>query len=294
MTRLILTRGIQASGKSTWARQWVRQAPDRRIRVNRDDLRRMMFATEGTLLPWKQEQLVTTMERAIAKAALDEGKDVVVDAMNLRAKWVRGWATLGYPIAFRDFPILLEDALLRNAARGWPVPDEAIRKAFRLTPGGNLPTPPDLTDATPRPYEPDWELPGAFIFDIDGTLAHMTGRSPYDFSRVHEDVADKDVAYLLGALSRAHRIVIISGREETCRDVTEAWLRAKGIPYDELYMLPEGDGRKDSIVKRELFDAHVRHRFNVHGVVDDRPSVCRMWRSLGLRVYQVGDPDKEF
>jgi predicted kinase len=287
MAKLILTRGIQASGKSTWAKRWVRDDPERRVRVNRDDLRAMLFAADGTLLSWRQEQQVTEVERAIAKTALDKGKDVVVDAMNLRAKWVKQWATLGYPIEFRDFPIQLEDALAMNADRDRPIPEEAIIKAFRHTPGGQIPPAPNLSENAPRPYMPDWQLPGAFLFDIDGTLAHMTGRSPYDYSRVSEDTVDTAVAYLLDVLSAEHHIVVMSGRDEACREVTEAWLNAHDIQFDHLFMRAAGDTRKDATVKRELFDAHVRNAFNVRGVIDDRNQVVAMWRDLGLKCYQA-------
>jgi predicted kinase len=39
MGKLILTRGVPASGKSTWAKAWVEEDPLNRVRVNRDNLR---------------------------------------------------------------------------------------------------------------------------------------------------------------------------------------------------------------------------------------------------------------
>jgi hypothetical protein len=89
-------------------------------------------------------------------------------------------------------------------------------------------------------------------------------------------------------LSEADSIVFMSGRDEVCRKETEDWLLEE-LPFEwaELWMRAEGDQRKDSIVKRELFDAHVRDRWQVLGVVDDRDSVVSMWRDLGLTVAQV-------
>ena len=46
MPTLHLTRGIPGSGKSTFAKQWVQEDPEGRVRINRDDLRGMMFATD--------------------------------------------------------------------------------------------------------------------------------------------------------------------------------------------------------------------------------------------------------
>lgn len=290
MSKLILTRGIPASGKSTWAKNWVQADPEHRVRVNRDDLRRMLYATTSTLLSWQQEQNVTQIERAIARTALEKGKDVVIDAMNLRAKWVRQWYTLGYEIEFRDFPVSLEDAIARNAGRENPLPEVVIFNTYeRLTDLGALPPPPPDDKPKTTRYAPDWNLPGAYLFDIDGTLAHIPqgGRSPYDYTRVHEDEVDESVAYLANALGNTYQVIVMSGRDEECRRETEAWLTANNIRYDELHMRPHGDKRQDATVKAELFDRHVRNRFNVHGVIDDRNQVVRMWRDLGLKCYQA-------
>lgn len=292
MPKLILTRGIPASGKSTWAKQWVQEDPQNRTRVNRDDLRHMLYATDSTLLAYEQEQHVSAVEKAIAKTALSKGKDVVVDAMNLRARWVRQWFTLGYDVEFKDFPTTLTDALARNATRDNPLPAEVIEKTFqRLTRAGELPKPDFHHGAVFRPYTPDESLPAAYIFDIDGTLAHMTGRSPYDYTRVGEDRADESVVHLLKSLAKDHRIVIMSGRDAECRGVTEAWLAAKGIGYTRLIMRSPGDKRQDATVKHELFNQYVADNYNVRGVIDDRNQVVAMWRDMGLKCFQAQEGD---
>ena len=56
-----------------------------------------------------------------------------------------------------------------------------------------------------------------------------------------------------------------------------------------LFMRASGDTRKDEIVKLELFDAHVRGKYDVRLVLDDRDRVVRMWRSIGLTCLQVAD-----
>ena len=89
MTRLIVLRGLPASGKTTEARAWV-TGGDGRARVNRDELRAMMFgATSG--LTHQQEKAITAAEEALAGHHLDAGRDVVVDDCNLRPKYVRAW-----------------------------------------------------------------------------------------------------------------------------------------------------------------------------------------------------------
>jgi hypothetical protein len=84
--------------------------------------------------------------------------------------------------------------------------------------------------------------------------------------------------------------VFCSGRSDDARPATEAWLKEHvGVPYEALFMRATGDQRRDSVVKAEIFDREIRSRYHVVGVFDDRAQVVRMWRALGLTVFQVAD-----
>lgn len=289
---IYLTRGIPASGKSTFAENWVREAPEKRVRVCRDNLRAMLFGTSDTRLDFGLEVQVTEAERAIALTALQKGRDVIVDAMNLNQRWVKQWFKLGFPVHFISFPVTLDMALERNRERGGKVPEDVIEKLFRryaLDEHGSLPEPPrDLTVQGPQQVEYDESLPDVYIFDIDGTLAHIPegGRSPYDYSRVPEDVVDEAVLHLAESVVGQGLIFITSGRDEECREETEEWLLANHVPFDKLLMRPNKDGRKDATVKMELFDKHIRGKYNVRFAVDDREQVVNMWRSIGIKCFQ--------
>jgi hypothetical protein len=119
----------------------------------------------------------------------------------------------------------------------------------------------------------------------------MGDRSPYDMTRVGEDLPNHAVITAVRAMHAfGHHIVFCSGRSEDARDLTEPWLAEHvGVRYEALFMRPTGDTRKDSIVKAEIFEREIRHRWAVTGVFDDRAQVVRMWRSLGLTVFQVAD-----
>ena len=56
-------------------------------------------------------------------------------------------------------------------------------------------------------------------------------------------------------------------------------------------MRPEGDTRKDAILKREIYEREIRNRYNVAYVLDDRDQTVRVWRDLGLTCLQVADGD---
>lgn len=148
----------------------------------------------------------------------------------------------------------------------------------------------------PRLYVPDTRLQRAYIIDVDGTLAHNNGhRDWYEYSKVGGDDPDLAVIHVVRALySYGARIIILSGREDSCYNECVEWFAQHRVGYDELYMRATGDYRQDAIVKTELFDNHIRDRFNVLGVFDDRPQVCRMWRQINVKTFQVGDPEVEF
>ena len=46
MAKIVLCRGIQGSGKTTWAKQWVLEDPEHRVRFNNDDIRNMLLQVE--------------------------------------------------------------------------------------------------------------------------------------------------------------------------------------------------------------------------------------------------------
>jgi predicted kinase len=300
MPTLTITRGLPASGKTTYARAWVAQDPSSRVRVNRDDLRLSMFG--APFLDYALEAVVSTAQRAQVEALLRAGRDVIVDDTNLRAKYARAWADLaaacGARFQWADFPIPLDVCLARDAARDRPVGEMVIKgmhDRYLAAGRGFAPVTVTATDAAQASgslYTPDPTLPPAWIVDVDGTLALRQGpnaRSPYDWHRVGEDLPNPPVVELVEALADHATIVVMSGRDECCRADTEAWLTTHVPAWTELHMRPRGDMRRDAIVKRELFETHVAPHWNVIGVIDDRASVIKMWRSIGLMAAQVAD-----
>ena len=126
----------------------------------------------------------------------------------------------------------------------------------------------------PALYVPDDKLPLAFICDIDGTVALKGARDPYDETTVHLDRPNPAVIEIVkNHVALGYQAIFLSGRTMKCYGETHKWLRTEhcvherepGVVNDygfreKMFMLrmrAEGDSRKDSIVKRELFDAWV-------------------------------------
>jgi hypothetical protein len=88
------------------------------------------------------------------------------------------------------------------------------------------------------------------------------------------------------------KIIFVSGRPDTYYEATRNFIYKKAnVGEFLLYMRKEGDIRKDSIIKKEIFDNHIRDKYYVDFVLDDRNSVVNMWREIGLTCLQVAPGD---
>lgn len=300
MPTIHITTGLPASGKTTGARQLLAESGGRMRRVNLDDIRHMLDHTGGERV-WSKAHEATALDvqDAAVRSALAGGFDVICDNTHLTPgipKRIKAAAAGQAEFVVHDFThVPIDECIRRDALRGDASVGEtvirrladnhakAIKNGWRLTAEwlGDHPT--------VEPYEPDPSLPVAVMCDIDGTLALMGDRGPYDFGRCGDDRINGPVRSALRSfrLMNGDRIVLLSGRGEEYRPHTEAWLADHQVPYDELHMRPAGDVRRDDIVKAELFDAHVRHRYAVRVSLDDRDRVVALWRRMGIPTWQV-------
>ena len=300
MTTLYITRGLPGSGKTTRAEAWVQEDSAHRARVNRDELRAM---ASGGYVAEAERAIVAARDAAIT-ALLKRGIDVVSDDTNLPSRTVRDLRRVA-TLAGADFnvwdltDVSLATCIVRDTQRGLDggrlVGTNVIEDMHQRYIKGRpypLPVGDEPADATVlEPYVPPADGLPAILVDIDGTMALHGTRSPYDETRVHEDRPNLPVIRTVIALAeKGYPPVFCSGRTEGCREATEEWL-SYHYPYAYLglHMRKVGDTRKDSVVKAEIFDREIRHRYQVLCVFDDRNQVVAMWRSLGLTVMQVAE-----
>lgn len=297
-TTLLICRGLPASGKTTLAKAWVAEDTANRARVNKDDLRRLMH--DGVYLGRDTENTINMIRDNMIRKLLRKGISVVNDDTNLPQSVARDLARIGREVGATievlDMTnVSAEVCLERDKNREHSVGEEVIRRMAGKLAGKKYPLPlpvdPPSDDAgvvgSALPYVRNPNLPGAWIVDIDGTLALKSDRSPYDWHRVGEDSLNPAVDIVARGLQRVGlEIVFASGRDSVCRPETEEWLDLHGYGSHALYMRPEGDMRKDSVVKRELL-TEISKVWSVVGVLDDRDQVVEMWRSIGLPCFQV-------
>lgn len=304
MPTVHFTCGLPAAGKTTYAMELLRQSKGGLRRVNLDDIRTMLDSADGHAV-WthKHEATAQAVQEAAVRAALAGGFDVLVDNTHLTPRMPGRLKSV-----FAEFDDLafmvhdftgtgVEECIVRDANRAKSVGEDVIRRLDQrhrsATKGGWRLTSEWLADRfVPTPYVADAALPSACLVDIDGTLALKGDRGVFDFERCDRDHLNEPVAHVVGLLREAgDRIILLSGRGNEFRPQTLAWLVEHDVSFDELHMRPEKDTRRDDVVKAELFDKHVRGRFNIRMSLDDRARVVGLWRRMGISCWQVAPGD---
>lgn len=277
MLKVYLLQGLPASGKSTWAKAEVAEHPGMYKRVNKDELRSMLDAGE-----WSKdnEKFVLALRDKIILSALDAGKHVIVDDTNLHPKHLEHITELveGRAVVTPQFFNLpLEECIRRDLKREKSVGEKVIRDMY-----DQFLAPPAQT------IEFDPSLQSAIMCDIDGTLALMNGRSPYDTAKCDNDIVNESTASVVRSyFERGYQVILCSGRKSEFKTLTKTWLGINEISYSLLLMRKDGDTRNDAIVKEELFNEYIRNKYNVLFVLDDRDRVVSKWREMGLTCFQV-------
>lgn len=285
MRKVILMRGLPASGKSTYAKQLVDSAPNTYKRINRDDLRMMFdngYTSNGN------EKFVKKVRDILIVKALEEGKSVVIDDTNLSERNFTRISQLvsdynkqhnqNVQVEVKEFDTPLHECIARDAQREKPVGEKVIRQMHR-----------QFFDDGVRYSPQDETLPKAIICDLDGTLALLNGRDPFNAEGCENDLLNEPVANTVKTYAGlGYKILLFSGRKQMHQPPTESWLTKHNIPYDVLALRGDEDNRKDAIIKREIFDTYAAGKYQIEFVLDDRDQVVNMWRDeLKLPCYQV-------
>lgn len=141
-----------------------------------------------------------------------------------------------------------------------------------------------------------------FIFDLDGTLAddthrvHLLGNGQWDeyFARCPDDKAIEHIVQVADALAEyGFTIAIVTGRSETVREETLAWLRDALVYTPKIVIMRGKDDRRPNSEMKLAALAELRAKgYEVLMAFDDQPQTCAMWRSAGVPCAQVKGADE--
>lgn len=144
----------------------------------------------------------------------------------------------------------------------------------------------------------------AIICDLDGTLCNISHRLHFinndlrsvkkDWNSFYYNMPNDTVniwclTIIDALLTKGIDILYVTGRPDEYKSITVDWLRRNNCPINGIYMRPFGDNRPDSIVKKEIYETEIKNKYNVLFVIEDRMSVTKMWRDIGLTCLQCAE-----
>jgi predicted kinase len=299
MNELIICRGIQGSGKSTWAKEWAKALPTHRIRFNWDDMRNMMGEY------WVPERENTGVLKTLRASFLEEMMrkewDIVIDNMNLNPKdWefyegiVKTFneanPTKKYEVKYKDFFTPVEECIRRDAMRPNPIGEAVIRATWKRY--RHFIICKEIEDKYNSMKTYDAQKRDCVVVDMDSTICvNLTGRPFYTDDWAEKCIYDTPLTGPISIL-RAQKmtgtcdVIILTGRREDGRAQTEEWLKTYNVPYDRLFMRGINDYTKGDAFKEKILNEFILPKYNVLFAMDDDNKCVQMYRRNGIICLQ--------
>jgi predicted kinase len=299
--KILVLKGLPASGKSTFSKKLIDDNPGIWKRINKDDLRAMIDNSKWSK---SNENFILKVRDNIVEQVLINGYSVIIDDTNLDNSHLEKMKLIANGFRHKDSNI---DTIEVEVKDFTDVPLNVCIERDKLRTGNahvgekvirNFYNKYLKKEIKPIQYNP--ELPDAIICDLDGTLAIKGNRDIYDESKIYLDTVNKPVFEILKGLDPKTTIIFCSGRTDSCYTQTLEWLIDNNIGHIgnirnwKLLMRGTGDKRGDEIVKKEIYDTKIKGKYNINFVIDDRKKVKRMWVNEGLFVFDCNLFDEEY
>lgn len=304
MSKLTVLKGLPASGKSTVAEEMLLDGNT--VRLNRDLLREMLHCNRFS---GKNERNTVCAEKALAEFFLKDNVNVIIDDCNLNPQNMTMWKEVAdaanAKFVKREVDTDWIECVTRDNNREKSVGGDVIK---------NMAIQYGLIKFAHN---------SIVICDLDGTLCDIEHRRHFVkptqiqmsgagatavygddptfkkdwksfFEGISKDKVREDVRDLIIDLyNKDKQIIFVSGRPDTYKKQTLAWLRKHNIGFAfTLIMRKSSDTRPDTEVKKQILDTYFPDKSVIYKVIDDRPSVIRMWKENNLDVIDVGDGEE--
>ena len=294
--KAILLSGISGAGKSTETLKLTKENPEIQI-ISKDLIRQRNFEYDTEVNFWdqysfKEEKKIgvsTVMYMEIEECSKDN-KSIIIDNTNLSLTKNQSLTEYleqkGYSVEFVNLNVSdnINYYQERNSNRLNSVGPGVVNDQFLL--------------ASFSGYIDFKNKSKIAIVDLDGTVALKGDRGVFDYNKSYKDKPNTYVIETVQALLDSDvidHVQFLSGRESYSYKVTRDWLSDNNFDMDKhsLLLRKSGDRRKDIVIKKEIFDACIKHN-DIFAVFDDRPQVIDLWWDLKLPVFHVGDYRNNF
>ena len=303
--RLIMTLGLSGSGKSTWAKEF---AKENNFKIIERDLFREQILKQFKL-NWSREnedKIIIPHWVHLIETTLKTNNVIVADTnLSRKARNILKHIAEKNKIqlevkSFLDVPIeVCIDRDLRREEK-FKIGEKKIRKRYKdfVLPILREQQHFKFNDISENYEKSKLNKETKYIIcDIDGTVANMLDRDPFAWNKVGSDKPIHQVIDMLKSFQKAmgYKVIFVSGRDAICREETNLWLKEVAkVEFEDLFMRPEKDHRPDFEIKKEIYENHLKDKINIAFVIDDRPQVVKVWRDLGLFVFDVNQSGLDF
>jgi predicted kinase len=239
----------------------------------------------------EREGFILAIRNNILRHSMEKGFNVIIDDTNLNPiheTQIRNIVDAfnkgknkedQYKLQIKLFETSVNECIKRDLKREKSVGEKVIRSMYNKF----------IKQSATLIQDP--KLPKAIICDLDGTLALLNGRDPYDASSCENVGINIPVKEILDSFKESRKIIFVSGREDKFLDQTLKFLDKAEFRQPLIYMRKSGDFRDDRIVKEEIFDTFINGKYFIDFILDDRTKVVEMWRDKGLTCLQVNYGD---
>lgn len=282
--KIILLKWLPASGKSEFCRKFLKENKGA-VRVNKDTIREMLHFSKRSR---EREQVVISVRDSIIRWLVREKTPyILVDDTNFSKDHEETISTIAMDNWYEFEVVFLntwpKTCLLRNSRRAKKVPDVAINTMHKRA----LEKWYEFVEEETETYTEDQSLPSAVLVDVDGTLAKMHNRSPYERDKVWEDLLKVNTHRVVRLLKESGwDVVVFTWRDWSCRKETIERLDKYKVPYDHFDMRQEWDQRPDWVVKKEMLDK-VKWKYRIQLAIDDRTQMVDFYRRIWIECRQV-------
>lgn len=282
--KITMLKGLPASGKTTWAMKQLSNGKN--IRISRDDIRKNLFGSFSK----KREGNVIKVRNQLIEAAISYGYNVIVDDTNLNPKHERDIRQLAEDLGV-DFEVNdsfldvdIEECIKRDLEREFSVGPAVIYGLANKW----------IIQPLEKRLSNDQDKRRCIIFNLNSVFEDAGDIDWIDYSRSITYVPNVFISAIADGLFETFEsyldVLIISDEDDKHRENIEEWLEKNSISYSNLFTRKSGDTRESTIVKKEIYMKEIAPKWCTLGVFEDNLEAATMWRNIGLKVAQTGNP----
>jgi hypothetical protein len=135
----------------------------------------------------------------------------------------------------------------------------------------------------------------AVVSDLDGTLAFLGDRDPYrEQHNLMQDTLNINLKKVLDLYtSDGHELIILTGRWESYRHLTNQWLAKHGLVVDDnlLFMRPMSNYDTGPRLKQWYLENILQNQYAITIAFEDMYQIAKMFRKHDIPCWQVNaDP----